>query len=97
MAAIKYVNLYFKLVSAGIRAQMQYRFAFIMRIIGLITAYTGTAVTMWVMLYQFQVLGSWNFFEMLFLSGDSSTMRWYLSSPSRSFSSVRLLLEISWI
>ncbi|WP_102273524.1 ABC transporter permease [Cytobacillus massiliigabonensis] len=67
MAALKYVNLYFKLVSAGIRAQLQYRFAFIMRIIGLITAYTGTAVTMWVMLYQFQVLGSWNFFEMLFL------------------------------
>ncbi|MFE8701957.1 ABC transporter permease [Cytobacillus sp. FJAT-54145] len=63
----KYIDLYFKLVSAGVRAQLQYRFAFIMRIIGMITAYTGTAVTMWVMLYQFQQLGGWNFHEMLFL------------------------------
>ena len=67
MAIIKYINLYFKLVGAGIRAQLQYRFAFVMRIVGMITAYTGTAVTMWVMLYQFQELGSWNFYELLFL------------------------------
>ncbi len=67
MAVMKYINLYFKLVGAGIRAQLQYRFAFVMRIVGMITAYTGTAVTMWVMMYQFQVLGSWNFYEMLFL------------------------------
>ena len=67
MGIIKYIKLYFRLVSAGVRAQMQYRFAFIMRIVGMITAYTGTAVTMWVMLYQFQQLGSWNFYEMLFL------------------------------
>ncbi|MEK4146025.1 ABC-2 family transporter protein [Robertmurraya sp. FSL W8-0741] len=67
MTIAKYIKLYFKLVSAGIRAQLQYRFAFVMRIIGMITAYTGTAVTMWVMLYQFQTLGDWNFFEMLFL------------------------------
>lgn len=68
MTIAKYIKLYFKLVSAGIRAQLQYRFAFVMRIIGMITAYTGTAVTMWVMLYQFQTLGDWNFFEMLFYS-----------------------------
>ena len=67
MAIYKYVDLYFKLVSAGIRAQLQYRFAFIMRIVGMITAYTGTAVTMWVMLYKFKALGDWNFYEMLFL------------------------------
>ncbi|QED49814.1 ABC transporter permease [Cytobacillus dafuensis] len=67
MPILKYVDLYFKLVSAGIRAQFQYRFAFFMRIIGLITAYSGTAITMWVMLYRFQELGSWSFFEMLFL------------------------------
>lgn len=67
MAVFKYVDLYFKLVGAGIRAQLQYRFAFVMRIIGMITTYTGTAVTMWVMLYNFQELGSWNFYEMLFL------------------------------
>ncbi|MDF1507268.1 hypothetical protein PZE06_03625 [Robertmurraya sp. DFI.2.37] len=62
MTIAKYIKLYFKLVSAGIRAQLQYRFAFVMRIVGMITAYTGTAVTMWVMLYQFQTLGDWNFF-----------------------------------
>lgn len=67
MGLIKYTNLYWKLISAGLRAQLQYRFAFIMRIVGLITSYTGTAVTMWVMLYQFQELGSWNLYEMLFL------------------------------
>ncbi|TKC16844.1 ABC transporter permease [Robertmurraya kyonggiensis] len=67
MAIVKYINLYFKLIGAGVRAQLQYRFAFIMRIIGMLTAYTGTAVTMWVMLYQFQTLGDWNFYEMLFL------------------------------
>lgn len=67
MGIVKYIDLYFKLVSAGIRAQLQYRFAFVMRIVGMLTAYTGTAVTMWVMLYEFQTLGSWTFYEMLFL------------------------------
>lgn len=67
MAIAKYIGLYFTLVTAGIRAQLQYRFAFVMRIVGMVTAYTGTAVTMWVMLYQFQTLGNWNFYEMLFL------------------------------
>ncbi len=63
----KYIPLYFRLVAAGIRAQMQYRFAFVMRIIGLITAYVGMAVTTWVMLYQFKQLDGWNFDELLFL------------------------------
>lgn len=67
MSIAKYFDLYFKLISAGVRAQPQYRFAFVMRIVGLITSYTGTAVTMWIMLYQFQELGSWTFYEMLFL------------------------------
>lgn len=67
MAVFKYINLYFHLVSAGIRAQFQYRFAFIMRIVGMVTAYVGTAVTMWVLLYQFQTLGNWSYYEMLFL------------------------------
>lgn len=67
MSVLKYFELYFKLISAGVRAQLQYRFAFVMRIVGLITSYTGTAVTMWIMLYQFQKLGSWTFYEMLFL------------------------------
>ncbi|MBT2687327.1 ABC-2 family transporter protein [Bacillus sp. ISL-47] len=67
MGVLKYCDLYFKLISAGVRAQLQYRFAFVMRIVGLLTSYAGTAVTMWIMLYQFQELGSWNFYEMLFL------------------------------
>lgn len=66
-SALAYIPLYFKLVSAGVRAQLQYRFAFVMRIIGLITAYTGMAITMWVMLYRFDALGGWSFHEMLFL------------------------------
>ncbi|WP_078547790.1 ABC transporter permease [Litchfieldia alkalitelluris] len=67
MGILSYIPLYFRLVAAGIRAQMQYRFAFMMRIVGMIAAYTGTAVTMWVMLYQFEELGGWNFYELLFL------------------------------
>ncbi|MBD7938817.1 ABC-2 family transporter protein [Cytobacillus sp. Sa5YUA1] len=67
MAFMRYIDLYFKLVAAGIRAQLQYRFAFFMRIVGMLTSYAGTAITMWVMLYQFQELGTWNFYEMLFL------------------------------
>ncbi|WP_244926477.1 ABC-2 family transporter protein [Cytobacillus firmus] len=65
------------------RAQLQYRFAFVMRIVGLITSYTGTAVTMWIMLYQFQELGSWTFYEMLFLL-QSLFLSW--GSASFSFS-----------
>ncbi|MCA1029522.1 ABC-2 family transporter protein [Bacillus timonensis] len=64
---LEHTHLYFRLVSAGIRAQLQYRFAFVMRIIGMVAAYTGTAVTMWVMLYQFKELGKWNYYELLFL------------------------------
>jgi ABC-2 type transport system permease protein len=67
MTALKYVQLYFRLVAAGIRAQLQYRFAFIMRIVGMLTAYTGTAITMWVMLYRFDKIGDWNYYELLFL------------------------------
>jgi len=67
LSFLSYIPLYFRLVGAGIRAQMQYRFAFIMRIVGMITAYAGTAVTMWVMLYEFKQLGQWNFYELLFL------------------------------
>lgn len=63
----KYIPLYFRLVAAGIRAQMQYRFAFIMRIVGLITAYAGMTITTWVMLYRFNLLDGWNFHELLFL------------------------------
>ncbi|WP_230495039.1 ABC transporter permease [Pseudoneobacillus rhizosphaerae] len=66
-SAMSYLPLYFKLVGAGVRAQLQYRFAFFMRIIGLITAYAGMAATMWVMLYRFDALGGWTFYEMLFL------------------------------
>lgn len=67
MRILSYIQLYFRLVSAGIRAQMQYRFAFIMRIVGMLTAYAGTATTMWVVLYRFDALGQWNYYEMLFL------------------------------
>lgn len=67
MRIIQYIPLYFKLTAAGVRAQLQYRFAFFMRIIGMITAYTGMAVTMWVMLYRFDVLGGWSIYEMLLL------------------------------
>lgn len=67
MTTLKYVQLYFRLVTAGIRAQLQYRFAFIMRIVGMLTAYTGTAITMWVMLYRFDNIGDWNYYELLFL------------------------------
>lgn len=67
MGIMSHVRLYFRLIAAGVRAQMQYRFVFIMRIVGMITAYVGTATTMWVLLYRFQELGQWNLYELLFL------------------------------
>lgn len=63
----KHARLYLNMVSASIRAQMQYRYAFVMNIVGWMMSYTGTAVTMWVMLYRFQALNGWNFWELIFL------------------------------
>ncbi|WP_134702008.1 ABC transporter permease [Ammoniphilus sp. YIM 78166] len=60
-------RLYFQMVSASIRAQMQYRYAFFMNILGWAMSYAGTAVTMWVMLHSFQTLEGWTLWELIFL------------------------------
>jgi ABC-2 type transport system permease protein len=67
MSWIKGARLYFHMVSASIRAQMQYRYAFVMNILGWAMSYAGTAVTMWTVLYQFKTLDGWTFWELLFL------------------------------
>lgn len=61
------VRIYFHMVGASIRAQLQYRYAFVMNILGWAMSYVGTAVTTWVMLYSFQALEGWTFWELIFL------------------------------
>lgn len=60
-------RLYFRMVGASVRAQMQYRYAFFMNILGWAMSYAGTAVTMWVMLSSFQALEGWTLWELIFL------------------------------
>ncbi|SHK54816.1 ABC transporter permease [Desulforamulus aeronauticus] len=61
------ISMYFYMVSASIRAQLQYRYAFIMNILGWAMTYAGTAITMWVLLYSFGTLEGWIFWELIFL------------------------------
>ncbi|RXT06351.1 ABC transporter permease [Ammoniphilus sp. CFH 90114] len=60
-------RMYVQMVNASIRAQMQYRYAFFMNIIGWAMSYAGTAVTMWVMLHSFGSLEGWTLWELIFL------------------------------
>ncbi|WP_047153466.1 ABC transporter permease [Aneurinibacillus tyrosinisolvens] len=64
---LKGSRLYFRMVGASIRAQMQYRYAFFMNILGWAMSYAGTAVTMWVMLSSFHSLEGWTLWELIFL------------------------------
>jgi ABC-2 type transport system permease protein len=61
------IGMYLYMVGGSIRAQLQYRYAFIMNILGWAMTYAGTAVTMWVLLYSFEALGGWIFWELIFL------------------------------
>ncbi|MEL7563545.1 MAG: ABC-2 family transporter protein [Dehalobacterium sp.] len=61
------IDMYFYMVSTSIRAQLQYRYAFIMNILGWAMTYAGTAITMWVLLYSFGALEGWIFWELIFL------------------------------
>lgn len=66
-AWVKGSRMYFQMVAASIRAQIQYRYAFFMNILGWTMSYAGTAVTMWVMLHSFQSLEGWTLWELIFL------------------------------
>jgi len=55
------------MVAFSIRAQLEYRYAFVMNILGWAMNYAGTAVTMWVLLYSFQAIQGWTYWELLFL------------------------------
>ncbi|GAB7389041.1 ABC transporter permease [Bacillaceae bacterium] len=66
-AVARNVRLYLHMVLASIRAQMEYRYAFVMNILGWAMTYTGTAVTIWVILYEFETLDGWTFWELIFL------------------------------
>lgn len=59
--------MYLYMVGASIRAQMQYRYAFVMNILGWAMTYAGTAITMWVLLYSFGAIEGWTFWELIFL------------------------------
>jgi ABC-2 type transport system permease protein len=60
-------RLYFSMVSFSIRAQLEYPYAFVMNILGWAMNYAGTAITMWVLLFSFQTIQGWTFWELLFL------------------------------
>ncbi|MFV9510605.1 ABC transporter permease [Tepidibacillus sp. LV47] len=72
------IQLYLHFVSASIRAQLQYRYGFIMNILGWAMNYTGMAITMWVMLYSFKALAGWTFWQLLFLFA-LSVLSWSIS------------------
>jgi len=64
---IRGIVMYLYMVDASIRAQLQYRYAFVMNILGWAMTYAGTAVTMWVLLFSFGALDGWVFWELIFL------------------------------
>lgn len=61
------IYTYLYMVRASIQAQLQYRYAFVMNILGWAMTYAGTAITMWVLLYSFGALAGWTFWELIFL------------------------------
>lgn len=63
------------MAGVSIRTQIQYRYAFVMNILGWAMTYAGTAVTMWVLLYSFGAIAGWSFWELLFLFA-LSVMSW---------------------
>jgi ABC-2 type transport system permease protein len=64
---IKGIRLYTYMAGFSIRAQLEYRYAFAMNILGWAMNYAGIAITMWVLLYSFQAIKGWTFWELLFL------------------------------
>ncbi|KJS22311.1 MAG: ABC transporter permease [Clostridiaceae bacterium BRH_c20a] len=75
---LKAVHIYWYMVEASIRAQMQYRYAFVMNIVGWMMHYTGMGITIWVLLYSFQTLEGWVFWELIFLFA-LSVLSWSIS------------------
>ncbi|SHI22282.1 ABC transporter permease [Desulfosporosinus lacus] len=61
------MKMYFYMIGVSIRTQLQYRYAFVMNILGWAMTYAGTAITMWVLLYSFGAIEGWSFWELLFL------------------------------
>ncbi|MFZ7103003.1 MAG: ABC transporter permease [Peptococcaceae bacterium] len=64
---LKAVHIYWYMVKASIRSQLQYRYAFVMNILGWMMHYAGMAVTIWVLLYSFQALEGWAYWDLIFL------------------------------
>lgn len=61
------IKMYFYMIGVSIRTQLQYRYAFVMNILGWAMTYAGNAITMWVLLYSFGAIAGWSFWELLFL------------------------------
>lgn len=74
-----WINIYLILAGASIRSQMQYRLAFVMRIIGLFISYTSTIATLWVMLSRFETMAGWTLPEVVFLLG-MAVLAWGIST-----------------
>lgn len=61
------IKMYFYMIGVSLKTQLQYRYAFVMNILGWAMTYAGTAITMWVLLYSFDAIEGWSFWELLFL------------------------------
>lgn len=61
------IRMYIYMVSVSIKTQLEYRYAFVMNILGWAMTYAGTAITMWVLLYSFGDIKGWSFWQLLFL------------------------------
>jgi len=64
---VRGIKIYTYMVGVSIRTQLQYRYAFVMNILGWAMTYAGSAISMWVLLYSFGAIKGWRFWELLFL------------------------------
>ena len=67
-----YMDLYLRLIASRIRAQMQYRFSFVMDVIGNFFSNFTDLAALFVMFTQAKSLGGWSLGEVAFLYGLSS-------------------------
>ncbi len=66
------LNLYFRLVGASLRSQMQYKLSFIAQLIGTFLMTIIDFVGVFILFQRFDSIGGWGFVEVAFLYGLSS-------------------------
>lgn len=79
-----YLELYFRLIASRIRAQMQYRFSFVMDVAANLFSNVTDLAALFVMFTQATALGGWSLGEVAFLlvTGAAVAFLAYLSTFS---------------